>query len=83
MTVGASSFRRRRFPSSIAYAKANPGKISQGRPATGPQHLAGALFKMMTGVNFVHVPYRGASQALTDMLNSGQVQVLFNPAPVH
>jgi tripartite-type tricarboxylate transporter receptor subunit TctC len=80
MTVGAS-FPAKTVPEFIAYAKANPGKISQGSSGNGTtQHLAGALFKMMTGVNFVHVPYRGASQALTDLL-SGQVQALFEPLP--
>ena len=80
MTVGAS-FPAKTVPEFIAYAKANPGKISHGSSGNGTtQHLAGALFKMMTGVNFVHVPYRGASQALTDLL-SGQVQVLFEPLP--
>ena len=80
MTVGAS-FPAKTVPEFIAYAKANPGRISQGSSGNGTtQHLAGALFKMMTGVNFVHVPYRGASQALTDLL-SGQVQVLFEPLP--
>jgi tripartite-type tricarboxylate transporter receptor subunit TctC len=80
MTVGAS-FPAKTVPEFIAYAKANPGKISQGSSGNGTtQHLAGALFKLMTGVNFVHVPYRGASQALTDLL-SGQVQVLFEPLP--
>src|SRR3954466_8553230 len=80
MTVGAS-FPAKTVPEFIAYAKANPGKISHGSSGNGTtQHLAGELFKMMTGVNFVHVPYRGASQALTDLL-SGQVQVLFEPLP--
>jgi len=65
----------------IAYAKANPGKINHGSSGNGTtQHLAGELFKMMTGVSFVHVPYRGAPQALTDLI-SGQVQVLFEPLP--
>ena len=76
MTVGAS-FPATTVPEFIAYAKANPGKISQGSSGNGTtQHLAGELFKTMTGVNFIHVPYRGASQAITDLL-SGQVQVLF------
>jgi tripartite-type tricarboxylate transporter receptor subunit TctC len=64
-------------PEFIAYAKANPGKISmasQGIGGTG--HVAGELFKMMTGVNLVHVPYRGAGPALIDLLG-GQVQVMF------
>jgi tripartite-type tricarboxylate transporter receptor subunit TctC len=65
----------------IDYAKANPGKINHGSSGRGTtQHLAGELFQMMTGVTFVHVPYRGASQALTDLLG-GQVQVLFEPLP--
>src|SRR3954451_21084491 len=64
-------------PELIAYAKANPGKItmaSAGIGATG--HLAGELFKMMAGVDFVHVPYRGAAPALTDLLG-GQVLLSF------
>ena len=81
MTVGAS-FPAKTIPEFIAYAKANPGKISHGSSGNGTtQHLAGELFKMMTGVNFVHVPYRGGSQALTDLLG-GQVQVLFESLPV-
>jgi tripartite-type tricarboxylate transporter receptor subunit TctC len=65
----------------IAYAKANPGKISMGSPGNGtPAHVAGELFKMMTGVDMVHVPYRGGAPALTDLLG-GQVQVLFVDAP--
>jgi tripartite-type tricarboxylate transporter receptor subunit TctC len=65
----------------IDYARANPGKINHGSSGRGTtQHLAGELFQMMTGVTFVHVPYRGASQALTDLLG-GQVQVLFEPLP--
>ena len=76
----------RRFPAKtvpefIAYAKANPDKINHGSSGNGTtQHLAGELFKMMTGVSFTHVPYRGASQAMTDLLG-GQVQVLFEPLP--
>jgi tripartite-type tricarboxylate transporter receptor subunit TctC len=64
-------------PEFIAYAKANPGKVnmaSAGNGVTG--HLAGELFKMMTGVDMVHVPYRGGTPALTDLLG-GQVQVFF------
>jgi tripartite-type tricarboxylate transporter receptor subunit TctC len=61
----------------IAYAKANPGKISMASGGNGtPAHVAGELFKMMTGVNLVHVPYRGAAPALTDLIG-GQVQVMF------
>ena len=71
----------RTVPEFIAYAKANPGKInmaSQGVGGTG--HVSGELFKMMTGVNLAHVPYRGAGPALIDLLG-GQVQVMF-PATV-
>jgi tripartite-type tricarboxylate transporter receptor subunit TctC len=68
-------------PEFIAYAKANSGKLSFGSSgAATTQHLAGELFKIKTGVDFVHVPSRGASQALTDLLG-GQVQVLFEALP--
>jgi len=80
MTVSAS-FPAKTVPEFIAYAKANPAKINQGSSGNGTtQHLAGELFKRMTGVDFLHVPYRGASQAITGLL-SGQVQVLFEPLP--
>jgi tripartite-type tricarboxylate transporter receptor subunit TctC len=60
----------------VAYAKANPGKLSFASAGTGtPAHLVGELFKMTTGVDIVHVPYRGAALALTDLLG-GQVQVM-------
>ena len=68
-------------PEFIAYAKANPGKVnmaSAGNASAG--HLAGELFKMMAGVNLVHVPYRGNGPALTDLLG-GQVEVLFASLP--
>src|SRR5215813_14080143 len=65
----------------IAYAKANPGRINMASAGNGTtSHLAGELFKMMTGVNMVHVPYRGGT-ALTDLL-AGQVQVFFPPMVV-
>jgi len=80
MTVNAS-FPARNVPEFIAYAKEHPDKINHGSSGNGTtQHLAGELFKMMTGVNFIHVPYRGAAPALTDLLG-GQVQVLFEPLP--
>ena len=64
-------------PEFIAYAKANPGKINMASAGNGTHaHLSGELFKMMTGVDMVHVPYRGAAPALTDLLG-GQVQVCF------
>ena len=68
-------------PEFIAYAKANPGKINMASAGNGsPRHVAGELFKMMTGVDMVHVPYRGAAPALTDLLG-GQVQVMFDTMP--
>ena len=80
MTV-TPSFPAKTIPEFIAYAKANPDKINQGSSGNGTtQHLAGELFKMMTGVTFVHVPYKGGSQALADLLG-GQVQVAFEPLP--
>ena len=69
------------IPEFIAYAKANPGKITMASPGTGTgPHIAGELFKMMAGVDMVHVPYRGAGPALTDLLG-GQVQVTFASMP--
>jgi tripartite-type tricarboxylate transporter receptor subunit TctC len=65
-------------PEFIAYAKANPGKINMASAGSGTsQHMAGELFKMMAGIDMVHVPYRGAAPALTDLL-AGQVQVMFD-----
>jgi tripartite-type tricarboxylate transporter receptor subunit TctC len=63
----------RTIPELVAYAKANPGKITMASAGTGSSgHLAGEMFKMMTGINLLHVPYRGAAPALTDLLG-GQV----------
>jgi tripartite-type tricarboxylate transporter receptor subunit TctC len=68
-------------PEFITYAKANPGKINMASSGTGGyQHVTGELFKAMAGVNLVHVPYRGAGPALTDLLG-GQVQVFFDTLP--
>ena len=65
----------------ISYAKANPGKVNMASAGSGSApHMAGELFKMMTGVDMVHVPYRGQGPALTDLLG-GQVQILFAAAP--
>ena len=65
----------------IAYAKANPGKINWATSGNGTSvHLSGELFKMMTGVQLQHVPYRGSAPALTDMI-SGQVHVMFDNMP--
>ena len=75
------SFPAKTVPEFIAYAKANPGKISMASPGSGTApHMAGELFKMMAGVDLVHVPYRGSAPALTDLMG-GQVQVTFGPLP--
>jgi tripartite-type tricarboxylate transporter receptor subunit TctC len=80
MTVHPSS-PAKTVPEFIAYAKANPGKVnmaSDGNGASG--HVAGELFKMMAGVALLHVPYRGAAPALTDLMGA-QVQVMFPTMP--
>jgi tripartite-type tricarboxylate transporter receptor subunit TctC len=65
-------------PQFIAYAKAHPGEINMASAGSGtPQHVAGELFKLMTGVQMVHVPYRGSAPALTDLMG-GRVQVMFD-----
>jgi tripartite-type tricarboxylate transporter receptor subunit TctC len=65
----------------IAYARANPGKVNMASGGNGTAgHLSGELFKMMAGINMVHVPYRGEGPALTDMLG-GQVQAMFGTMP--
>jgi tripartite-type tricarboxylate transporter receptor subunit TctC len=80
MTVSAA-FPAKTVPEFLAYAKANPGKINQGSSGNGTtQHLAGELFKLRTGVDFLHVPYKGAGQAISALLGA-QVQVLFEPLP--
>jgi tripartite-type tricarboxylate transporter receptor subunit TctC len=72
------SFPAKTIPELIAYAKANPGKIDMASGGNGSSmHVAGELFKMMTGVSMTHVPYRGEAPALTDLI-SGQVQVMFS-----
>jgi tripartite-type tricarboxylate transporter receptor subunit TctC len=71
------SFPAKTVPEFIAYAKTNPAKINMGSGGNGGvSHVSGELFKMMTGVNMVHVPYRGNAPALTELLG-GQVQVVF------
>ncbi len=68
-------------PEFIAYAKANPGKLSFASGGNGSSpHVVGELFKMMAGVDMVHVPYRGGAPALIDLLG-GQVQVMFDTIP--
>jgi len=75
------SFPAKTVPEFISYAKANPGKVTFASTGIGTtQHLSGELFKMMTDINMVHVAYRGAPPALTDLI-SGQVQVMFGPLP--
>jgi len=68
-------------PEFIAYAKANPGKINMASAGNGSgQHIFGEMFKVMTGVDMTHVPYRGNAPAVTDLLG-GQVQVMFDSMP--
>jgi tripartite-type tricarboxylate transporter receptor subunit TctC len=68
-------------PEFIAYAKANPGKLNYASGGVGtPQHLCGELFKMLTGVDMVHVPYRGSAPAVADLI-AGQVQAMFDFLP--
>jgi len=65
----------------IAYAKANPGKISMASGGSGSSsHVGGELFKMLAGIDMIHVPYRGGAPALADLIG-GQVQVMFSPLP--
>jgi tripartite-type tricarboxylate transporter receptor subunit TctC len=75
------SFPAKTVPEFIAYAKANPGKINMASGGNGSAaHVAGELFMMMTGIDMVHVAYRGLAPALTDLL-AGQVQVIFDSVP--
>src|SRR5262249_44624118 len=68
-------------PELIAFAKAHPRKLKMASPGLGSAgHVAGEMFKMMTEVNMLHVPYRGSVPALTDLM-SGQVQVMFDNLP--
>jgi tripartite-type tricarboxylate transporter receptor subunit TctC len=69
------------IPELIAYLKANPGKLNMASSGNGSTiHMSGELFKMMTGTDMIHVPYRGGALALTDMIG-GQVQVMFDNVP--
>lgn len=69
------------IPELIAYAKANPGKLNMASSGNGSTiHMSGELFKMMTGIDMVHVPYRGGAPALTDLIG-GQVHVMFDNIP--
>src|SRR5262249_15243029 len=75
------SFPAKTVPDFIAFAKANPGKVNMASAGIGSvHHVAGELFKFMTGVDMVHVPYRGTTPALTDLL-AGQAQVMFDVTP--
>jgi len=75
------SFPAKTVPEFIDYAKAHPGKINMASAGIGgPQHVAGELFKFMAGVDLVHVPYRGSTPALVDLMG-GQVQVMFDVTP--
>jgi tripartite-type tricarboxylate transporter receptor subunit TctC len=75
------SFPAKTVPEFVAYAKANPGRVSVASPGIGTtQHLSSELFKMMTGVTMVHVPYRGSASAITDLIG-GQVQLTFDAVP--
>ena len=68
-------------PQFIAYAKANPGKLNMASAGVGgPQHIAGELFKFMAGVDLTHIPYKGSTPAVTDLL-AGEVQVMFDVTP--
>lgn len=75
------SFPAKTVPEFIAYVKANPGKVNMASAGIGgPQHLAGELFKSMAGIDMTHVPYRGSTPAVTDLV-AGQVQVMFDVTP--
>jgi tripartite-type tricarboxylate transporter receptor subunit TctC len=75
------SFPATTVPEFIAYAEANPGKINMASAGNGTSaHVTGELFKIMAGINMVHVPYRGGAPAITDLL-AGHVQVYFGPLP--
>jgi tripartite-type tricarboxylate transporter receptor subunit TctC len=79
--LGYPSVPAETVPEFIAYAKANPRKINMASGGNGTVlHVAGELFKMMTGVNMQHVPYRGDAPALTDLIG-GQVQLMFAGLP--
>ena len=78
VVVVQPAFPVKSVPELIAYARANPGKINMASGGVGtPQHVWGELFKMMTGVDMLHVPYRGGGPALADLL-AGHVQIMFD-----
>lgn len=82
LVVNPSRIAARTVPELIAYMKANPGKVTFGSAGAGTsQHLAGELFQQMTGTTMVHVPYKGSSQMVTDLL-SGQIDLAFDNIPL-
>jgi len=75
------SFPAKTVPEFISHTKSNPGKVSYGSGGIGTSiHVASELFKMMAGIDMIHVPYRGGAPAMTDLMG-GQIQVVFNPVP--
>jgi tripartite-type tricarboxylate transporter receptor subunit TctC len=82
LVVNPDRIKARTVPELIEYAKANPGKVTFGSAGVGTtQHLAGELFQQMTGTKMVHVPYKGSSQMVTDLL-SGQIDIAFDNVPL-
>ena len=82
LVVNPDKIKARTVPDLIAYLKANPDKVSFGSAGVGTsQHLAAELFQQMTGTKMVHVPYKGSSQMLTDLL-SGQIDLAFDNVPL-
>jgi tripartite-type tricarboxylate transporter receptor subunit TctC len=82
LVVNPDRLKVKSVPELIAYLKANPGKVSFGSAGVGTsQHLAGELFQQMTGTRMVHVPYKGSSQMLTDLLG-GQIDLAFDNVPL-
>jgi len=82
LVVNPAKIAARTVPDLIAYIKANPGKVTFGSAGVGTtQHLAGELFQQMTGTKMVHVPYKGSSQMVTDLL-SGQIDLAFDNVPL-
>ncbi|OAF10766.1 MFS transporter [Bradyrhizobium centrolobii] len=82
LVVNPNKLKVKSVPELIAYLKANPNKVSFGSAGVGTsQHLAGELFQQMTGTQMVHVPYKGSSQMLTDLL-SGQIDLAFDNVPL-
>lgn len=82
LAVNPERIKARSVPELIAYLKANPGKVTFGSAGIGTtQHLAGELFQIMTGTTMVHVPYKGSSQMVPDLV-SGQIDIAFDNAPL-